>query len=107
MNPWDELPSVGSWLCAGKNSSHSKVKAGLFREIHIALTECSPSQEVRAALEETYLTDRVWALKYGVVSFMGWVISRLMSGRIIPTILGEGWRFPGIGSPAHFLVFYG
>ena len=23
----------------------------------------------------------------------------LMSGRIIPTIFGKGWRFPGFGSP--------
>ena len=31
-----QLPSVGSWLHAGKNSraSHSKVKEGLCREIH-------------------------------------------------------------------------
>ena len=36
-SPWDRLTSVGSWLHAGKNSrvSHSKVTAGLFREIHI------------------------------------------------------------------------
>ena len=32
------LPSLGSWLLAGKNSrtSHSKVEKGLFREIHIS-----------------------------------------------------------------------
>ena len=36
VSPWDGPPSVGSWLHAGKNSrvSHSKVKEGLFREIH-------------------------------------------------------------------------
>ena len=51
----------------------------LFREIHIPLTECIPSQKVRMALGEIYSTDRVWAisegrreaLKYGVVSFYG------------------------------------
>lgn len=35
VNPWDGLPSEGPWLCEGKNSRayHSKVKAGLLREI--------------------------------------------------------------------------
>ena len=28
-----------------------------------------------------------------------------MSGRIIPIILGKGWRFPGIGPPPTFLSF--
>ena len=44
-------PSVGSWLRAGKNSraSHSKVKEGLFREIHTPQTECGPSQKARRA----------------------------------------------------------
>ena len=41
-------PSVGSWLCAGKNSraSHSEVKEGLFRQ-------------------ETHCTDRVWTISEG------------------------------------------
>ena len=45
------LPSVGSWLPAGKNSrvSYSKVKEGLFRELHTPQTECGPSQKVREA----------------------------------------------------------
>ena len=30
-----------------------------------------------------------------------------MSGRIIPTILGKGWRYPGIEPPPTFLVFDG
>ena len=30
-----------------------------------------------------------------------------MSGRIIPTILGKGWRFPGNCATAHLLVFDG
>ena len=53
MNPYHWPPSEDPWLCTGKNSkaSHSKVKAGLFREIHTLGTECGPSQEVRVALE--------------------------------------------------------
>ena len=41
--------SVGSWLPVGKNSrvNHSKVKAGLFRDIHTPQTECGPSQKAR------------------------------------------------------------
>ena len=36
VSPWDGPPSEGAWICTGKNSrvSSSKVKAGLFREIH-------------------------------------------------------------------------
>ena len=53
------LPSVGSWLHAGKNSraSHSKVKEGLFREKRTPQTECGPSWKAREAPG------------YGVVSF--------------------------------------
>ena len=44
-------PSVGSCLCAGKNSraSHDKVKKGLFREKHTPQTECRPLQKAREA----------------------------------------------------------
>ena len=37
VSSWDGPPSEGSWFHAGKNSrvTYSKVKAGLFREIHI------------------------------------------------------------------------
>ena len=30
-----------------------------------------------------------------------------MSGGIIPTILGQGWRFPGIGQVPTFMVGFG
>ena len=58
---WDGPPSECPRLCAGKNSraSPSKVKAGLFREMHIPQRECEPSQKVRGAPV------------YGVVSFYG------------------------------------
>ena len=44
-------PSMGSWVCAGKNSrvSHSKEKEGLFREIHTLKTEYGTSQKAREA----------------------------------------------------------
>ena len=43
------------------------------------------------------------ASKCGVVSFYGLGnFKRLMSGRIIPTILGKRRRFPGIGPPCTF-----
>ena len=50
---------------------------------------------------------RRWeAPKYGVVSFYGLGnFIGLMSERIIPTILGKGWRFPGIGPPPTFWPF--
>ena len=37
VSSWDELPSEGPWFPARRNSrtSHSKVRASLFREIHI------------------------------------------------------------------------
>lgn len=33
----DRLPNEGPWLCSGKNLrvNHSKVKANLFRDIHL------------------------------------------------------------------------
>ena len=50
---------------------------------------------------EAHSTNRVWAiedgqhsLKFGMVTFY-----RLVSGRIIPTVLGKGQRFPGFGPP--------
>ena len=33
---------------------------------------------------------------------MDWDFHKLKSGRIIPTILGKGWRFPGTGPPLTF-----
>ena len=50
MSPWDQPPSEGPSFHAEKNSraGHSKVKAGLFREI-THFTEFGPSQKVRAA----------------------------------------------------------
>ena len=38
-SPWDRMPNEGPWLRAGRNSraSQNKVKAGLFREIHIPI----------------------------------------------------------------------
>ena len=36
---------------------------------------------------------------------MGWVISQANGGRIIPTILGKGWGFPGIGPLPSFWPF--
>ena len=49
MSPRDSPSSEVLWLWAGKNSrvSHSKVKAGLFREVHTRKTEGRPSQKVR------------------------------------------------------------
>ena len=38
-------------------------------------------------------------MKYGLVSF--YRLGNLI-GRIIPVILGKGWRFPGIGPSAPF-----
>ena len=47
--------------------------------------------------------ERSVASKCGVVSFYGLGnFKRLMSGRIIPTILGKRRRFPGIGPPCTF-----
>ena len=45
-SPWDGLSSMDRELHTGKNSrvTHSKVKAGLFREMHIPLTVCCQSQ---------------------------------------------------------------
>ena len=37
--------------------------------------------------------------------FMGCIFHRLMSGRIIPIILGKGQRFPGNGLPPTFWPF--
>ena len=58
----------------------------------------------KRAWRGTHSTDRVWAISKcespqntGRLVFVGWVISRLMRGRIIPTTLGKGWGFPGIG----------
>ena len=81
MSPWDGPPSEGPWLHAGMNSrmSHSKVKAGLFREIHTPQPECELSQKARAAapghgvqsqmvravLGETHSTDRMWTVSKG------------------------------------------
>ena len=61
MNPYHWPPSEDPRLCTEKNSkaSHSKVKAGLFREIHTLGTECGPSQEARVALGGTYSIDRL------------------------------------------------
>ena len=58
-SPWDWLPSVGPWFHAGKNStvSHSKVKACLFRKLHIPKAEHSLSQKVRGPLGETHSTE--------------------------------------------------
>ena len=46
-------PSMGSCLCAGKNSraSHGKVKIGLFREKYAPQTECRPLEKAREAQE--------------------------------------------------------
>ena len=64
-------PSVGSWLCAGKNSraSHSKVKEGLFREIHTPHTVCGPSRKVREAFKGDLNEQRRDALCSGNVYF--------------------------------------
>ena len=61
MSSWDRLPSEVPWLLAGKNlrASHSKVKAGILKEVRIPYAECSLPQKARAAL------------KYGVVGFYG------------------------------------
>ena len=55
---------------------------------------------------EAHSTDRVWAItdvsvpqNVAQLAVTDWVIYMLMSGRIIPTILGKGWRFPGFGPP--------
>ena len=55
------------------------------REIHTPETEYGLSQRVRAAQ------------KYGVVSFMGWIISQ--ANDLIPAILEKRPEFPGIGPP--------
>jgi len=36
VSPWVGLPGEGPWPCTGKRlrASHSKVKAGLFRDTH-------------------------------------------------------------------------
>ena len=89
-----------------KNSrvKHSKVKAGLFREVHTRKTEGRPSQKVREVASrpgigsESESGPEVWAW----LVLRGWVISRLTSGRIIPTVLGKGWGFPGTGSLPNF-----
>ena len=46
--------------------------------------------------------------KGGMVSFYGLgIFHRLMSGRIIPAVLGKGWRFPRVGPSRNFWSFDG
>ena len=45
------------------------------------------------------------SFEIGMVSFYGLDIHRLMSGRIIPIISGNGWVFPTIGPPPTFWPF--
>ena len=48
MSPWDEPSSEGPWLCTGNFTlTCSKMKEGLFREMHIPWAECDQSQTVR------------------------------------------------------------
>ena len=64
------------------------------------------------ALGETHPTDRVWTLSEGEGprvrggEFL-WAeqFHRLMVGRIIPTISGKWWGFPGIGPSPTFWPF--
>ena len=61
MSPWGRPPSEGPWPYVGKNprASQGKVKASLFKEIHIPQAECSPLRS----------REQPWAV--GVVSFYG------------------------------------
>ena len=61
VSPQDRSSSEGPWLCPGKNArvSQSKVKASLFREMHIPLTVCCQSQRVRVALGECGPSQKV------------------------------------------------
>ena len=88
--------SVGSWLCAGKNSrtSHSKLKEGLFREIH------SP-QTVRAILE----SERHQGM--GLSVFIGWVISQANKWEDYYNYFGEGEGISRNWVTTQFLTFYG
>ena len=75
-----------------KNSARDKViaKKWIYLDIERSILHrqsvCGPSQRVNAAT------------KFGVVSFYR-LDSFICYGRIMPTFLGKGWRFPGFGPP--------
>ena len=93
---WDGPPSEAPWLHEGKNLrvSHSKVKAGVIREIHIPQTQCCPSQKVRVAP------------KYGV---FGLYELGNVSGSWVDysNYSGEGVGISKNWASNHCLVFYG
>ena len=89
------LPSKGSWLHTGKNSSanHSKVKEGLLRAKHP--TEYGPPQKMRST--------RVQGCRF----LQGWVISQANEWEDYSNYFGEGMGISRNWATAHFSVFYG
>ena len=60
-------PGEGLWLCIGENSrvSHSKMRAGLFREIHI------PLEKAMAPHSSTLAWKIPWKEEPGKLQSMG------------------------------------
>ena len=89
------LPSKGSWLHTGKNSSanHSKVKEGLLRAKHP--TEYGPPQKMRSTR-----VQGCWFLQ-------GQVISQANEWEDYSNYFGEGMGISRNWATAHFSVFYG
>ena len=96
QNPWFVVsgPSEVQVLdvSSQKEFSERKMvgKKWIYLERNTSQTECGPSQR-----ESLVVSKGVLVSFYG----LGNQSHRLISGRIIPTILGLGYRFSGIGSP--------
>ena len=106
--PWDRSQSEGHWICTGKNSraNHSKVKAGLSKEIHTPQRESGPSQKAGVApgprvILQSENGPETWG------SFFGLSISYASKWEDYTRYFGEGVMMSRNWATVHFLAFYG
>ena len=74
-------------------------KVDLLRELsvdHLKRIESGPGRNTFRRMQSISKDERA-ARNVGRFVFMGWVTYGLISGRIIPTVLGKRCGFPGIG----------
>ena len=101
-------PGVSSRLHTGKNSraNHSKVKAGLSKEIHTPQRESGPSQKAGVApgprvILQSENGPETWG------SFFGLSISYASKWEDYTRYFGEGVMMSRNWATVHFLAFYG
>ena len=106
--PWDRSQSEGHWICTGKNSraNHSKVKAGLSKEIHTPQRESGPSQKAGVApgprvILQSENGPETWG------SFFGLSISYASKWEDYTRYFGEGVMMSRNWATVHFLTCCG